>query len=104
MKIQYLLLLPVLCFAKPATYSNPSNMYGREFFAGQVTFARTMAGCDSECAQLAEAESTGPRVNPNFRDYHQYFSVDGISHDILGRDMPMSMTEQLTTHLVFDRK
>ena len=105
--LNFLLFLPIVVGAQSASCNKTALLYSRELFPGEVTVARAVAlsGYENECAApLPQPDIALPKVYLTIRDTYQYYPIDGVQQDIIGRDIPLTnATDQLVKHLVFDR-
>jgi hypothetical protein len=83
-------------------------LYSRELFPGEVTVARAVAlsGYENDCDEPQAVTTLAlPRISLTRLDGYQYYPLDEMQQDIIGRDVPLTnATDQLVKHLVFDRK
>jgi hypothetical protein len=99
--------IPFFSVAQSVSCPKTSLLYSRELFPGEVTVARAIAlsGYENECnAPQVIAVAAIPQIKLTNRDTYQYYPLDEMQQDILGRDMPLTnATDQLVKHLVFDK-
>ena len=100
--------MPLATIAQqPVSCSKTALLYSRELFPGEVTIERAIAlsGYENECNEpQTETIAALPHINLTHLDRYQYYPIDYVQQDIIGRDMPLTnVTDQLVKHLIFDR-